>query len=75
MSPEEISVEFEVEEETEGGFSASAQVGNYSMVTQGETLDELRTMIADLVQDYNAHESGRIVSYSLAFSCTTPVAA
>ena len=69
------TVTFEVRAEAEGGFSASARVGTYSMVTQGDTLDELRAMIAQLVNDYNEHEEGQIESFAMLFPASTPLAA
>ena len=59
---------FDVAAQDEGGFSAYARVGTFSMLTQGETLDELRSLITDLIDDYNAIEPEQIESYALIFS-------
>jgi hypothetical protein len=67
---------FRVTEEDAGGYSAVARVGDYSMVTQGDDLDELRRMIQDLVEDFNAHEDGQIKCIALQFSASrVPLAA
>jgi hypothetical protein len=69
-------VTFEVAAEEEGGYSAYARVGTWSMCTQGDDLDELHRMIQDLVEDYNTHESGGITAYALKFAASRlPVAA
>jgi hypothetical protein len=61
-------VTFEVNPEVEGGFSAYARVGTHSMITQGDTLDELQRMILELVDDYNSHASDRITAFAMLFS-------
>jgi hypothetical protein len=68
-------VTFQVRQEAEGGFSARAKVGTYSMITQGDDLDELHRMIQDLIEDYNANESGQIEDYALLFSKPKSIAA
>lgn len=61
-------IEFDVSEAAEGGFSAYARVGTFSMLTQGETLEELRSQISSLIDDYNAIEPQPIESFALVFS-------
>lgn len=51
---------FLVEEAPEGGYTARAL--GYSIYTQGETLDELRQMVADAVQcHFDVEERPRVV--------------
>ncbi|MCC7478801.1 hypothetical protein IT575_10130 [bacterium] len=59
---------FDVAPEDDGSFSAYARVGTYSMLTQGNTLEELRISISSLIEDYNIVEPNRIESFALAFS-------
>lgn len=74
MATEAVIIEFEVESDPDGGYCAAAQVGNHSLVTQGDTLDELRTMVEDLLQSYMVNSGNTVLTYSLVFS-PTPLAA
>jgi hypothetical protein len=68
-------VTFEVLAEDEGGYSASADVGTWGLVTQGDDLDELNRMILELIGIYNEREERKITAYSLMFASALPVAA
>jgi hypothetical protein len=68
-------VTFEITAEEEGGYSAVASVGTWSLITQGDDLDELHRMILELVGIYNGREERKIISYALHFDAAHPVAA
>jgi predicted RNase H-like HicB family nuclease len=69
-----VIIEFEVEHDEDGSYTASAQVDNHTLVTQGDTLDELHTMVEDLLRSFTANSGFRVLSYSLVFQ-PLPVAA
>jgi hypothetical protein len=68
-------ITFEIGVEEQGGFSACARVGTWSLITQGEGLDELHSMIKELVDVYNGREERKITAYALKFDAAHPVAA
>ncbi|QMW02751.1 type II toxin-antitoxin system HicB family antitoxin [Spirosoma foliorum] len=43
---------FQVEPDEEGGYVARAKLATGSIITQGDTLDELKAMIKDAVSGY-----------------------
>ena len=43
---------FQVEPDIDGGYVACAKLVGGSIITQGDTLDELKTMIRDAVSGY-----------------------
>jgi hypothetical protein len=69
-----IVVEFEVETDPTGGYCAYARVETHSLVTQGDTLDELKAMIEDLLANFAVNSGQTILTYSLVFQ-PAPIAA
>ncbi len=59
---------FDVAAQDDGGFSAYARVGTFSMLTQGETLEELRARVAELIDDYNFCQAEEIAAFALIFN-------
>lgn len=43
---------FQVESDIDGGYTANAKLVGGSIITQGDTLDELKEMIRDAVSGY-----------------------
>jgi len=69
-----IVIEFEVETDPAGGYCAYARLDTHSLVTQGDTLDELKLMIEDLLASFTANSGQTVVTYSLVFQ-PAPLAA
>jgi predicted RNase H-like HicB family nuclease len=67
MQGSALVVEFEVEADEPGGYNAFVQLGTHSLATQGDTLDELKAMVEDVLQLYAEHSGNSILSYSLVF--------
>ncbi|HEX9958898.1 MAG TPA: type II toxin-antitoxin system HicB family antitoxin [Fibrella sp.] len=45
-------IEFQVEPDEDGGYVARAKLDKGSIITQGDTLAELKTMIKDAIDGY-----------------------
>jgi hypothetical protein len=68
-------IDFKVVPEPEGGFTASSQQGTHSLVTYGATLDELHTMLLELLELYAENSGTEIESFALRFAGRIPQAA
>ena len=68
--PEPILVEFKVEKDETGTYCASSQVGTHSLATQGQSLDELNTMIEDLLELFSDESGVTVLSYRLLMHCS-----
>jgi predicted RNase H-like HicB family nuclease len=62
------AIEFLVTPEPDGGFCACAEVGDTSIFTEGDSLDELYAMIEDALRLYRAETGESEVPFKMAFT-------
>jgi len=67
-------IEFTVRRDADGGYCARADVGETSIFTQGDSLDELFTIIEDALGLYGSESGEEFASFSMVFP-HEPVAA
>lgn len=67
MPAEHLVVEFLIEHDESGGYNASARVGTHSLITEGDSLDELHAAIVDLLRLFAAQSGVDVGSYRLEF--------
>jgi hypothetical protein len=75
MSAATLDVVFEVSPDEAGGYCAHAKLGAHSLVTEGDTLDELVAMIRDVLSLYTQQSGNEVASYALRFIPANPIAA
>jgi hypothetical protein len=68
-------IEFTVTPEEDGGYTASSRAGTHSLVTYGSSLDELHSMVVELLELYVQNSGETVEAYSLRFVQPVPAAA